>query len=333
MLPLIQHRFPILDGLRAVSILLVLATHMLPLGPKVLRLNETTGPMGMSLFFGLSGFLITRQLLGNDNVREFLIRRCARILPLAYAYILIVFGIFSFDPNRLFWTATFVENYFPSHLNGYNSHFWSLCVEMQFYAFIAIVVATIGKRGLWIVIPACVTITAWRMANGAYVDIATHLRADEILAGACVGLLYAEDRELPHSRLLLPAVALAWIIASSPFSGPLQYLRPYTSAVLIFAMLGQEKTRIGVLLTSKIMRYIAATSYALYVIHHGLIQGWWNEGSFFERYLFKRPISFALTFLLAHVSTFYWERHWINGAKNWIRRGKRTSVTTVSEAI
>ena len=43
-------RLTVLDGLRAISIVLVLATHMLPLGPKSLRLNETAGAMGMSLF-------------------------------------------------------------------------------------------------------------------------------------------------------------------------------------------------------------------------------------------------------------------------------------------
>ena len=40
-------KLAVLDGLRAISILLVLATHMLPLGPKPLRINETTGAMGM----------------------------------------------------------------------------------------------------------------------------------------------------------------------------------------------------------------------------------------------------------------------------------------------
>ena len=55
-------RLPALDGLRAISILLVLAAHMLPLGPKILGLNFTAGAMGMSLFFALSGFLIASAL-------------------------------------------------------------------------------------------------------------------------------------------------------------------------------------------------------------------------------------------------------------------------------
>jgi len=43
-------RMPILDGWRAASILLVLGAHLLPIGPKVLGLNETAGAMGMALF-------------------------------------------------------------------------------------------------------------------------------------------------------------------------------------------------------------------------------------------------------------------------------------------
>src|ERR1700692_4978158 len=90
--------FPVLDGLRAISILLVLACHLLPLGPKVLRLNETAGAMGMSLFFALSGFLITTGLIKNPDIHEFMVRRLARILPLAYAFTIVVFLIFSLDP-------------------------------------------------------------------------------------------------------------------------------------------------------------------------------------------------------------------------------------------
>jgi peptidoglycan/LPS O-acetylase OafA/YrhL len=46
-----------MDGWRGLSILFVLATHLLPLGPKVLRLNETFGPIGMALFFYTVGIL------------------------------------------------------------------------------------------------------------------------------------------------------------------------------------------------------------------------------------------------------------------------------------
>src|SRR5437868_1260264 len=178
-------KLPVLDGLRAISILLVLACHLLPLGPKALRLNETAGAMGMSLFFALSGFLITSGLARNPNVHEFIARRLARILPLAYAYTFVVFLFFSFDPKALLWTNLFVVNYLTQYLaNGWTEHFWSLCVEVQFYLAIALVVLATGRKGLWIVWPSCLLITLLRINAGAYLAVQTHLRVDEILAGA-----------------------------------------------------------------------------------------------------------------------------------------------------
>ena len=165
-------RLPVLDGLRAISILLVLACHMLPLGPKTLQFNDTAGAMGMSLFFSLSGFLITSTLLHNASVLEFMVKRLARILPLAYAYAFFVFTFVHFDPSAALWTASFLINYFPSYMvDGLNNHFWSLCVEMHFYAAIALIVLFGGRKGLWIVWPACLLISAIRIHGGAYIAI------------------------------------------------------------------------------------------------------------------------------------------------------------------
>ena len=77
-------------------------------------------------------------------------------------------------------------NYFTEYLNSYNGHFWSLCVEVHFYMAIALVVVCVGQKGIWVVWPACLAITAARISEGAYIAIQTHLRGDEILAGACV---------------------------------------------------------------------------------------------------------------------------------------------------
>jgi peptidoglycan/LPS O-acetylase OafA/YrhL len=67
-----------------------MVTQMLPLGPPKLRLSATTGVLGMSRFFCLSGFLISMTLLCRPSLREFLVRRVCRILPLAWLYLLIV---------------------------------------------------------------------------------------------------------------------------------------------------------------------------------------------------------------------------------------------------
>src|SRR5262245_26714186 len=89
-------RLPVLDGLPSSSIRLILGIHLLPLGPKVLELNETTGLMGMSLFFALSGFLIASGLIHNADVSEFIVKRLTRIVPLAYTYSFLVFSFVVF---------------------------------------------------------------------------------------------------------------------------------------------------------------------------------------------------------------------------------------------
>jgi peptidoglycan/LPS O-acetylase OafA/YrhL len=315
-------RLPILDGLRAISILLVLAAHMLPLGPKILRLNYTAGAMGMSLFFALSGFLITSTLIHNSDIFEFLVKRLARVVPLAYAYTFLVFSLLFFDPQAALWTAGFLINYFPNYMIGeLNNHFWSLCVEMHFYIAIALVVMIWQKKGLWIVWPACLIITALRISDGAYIAIQTHLRVDEILAGACVATLYRSSWTgcTRYPTMLASLAALLWFISGNPYAEWFQYLRPYATALLLAAILCHGNTLLVSFLTSRLMRYIAAVSYALYVIHPLTIHGWFNQGSIVDRYLLKRPISFIMTFAGAHISTFYWEKFWMQAGRNWIQ--------------
>jgi peptidoglycan/LPS O-acetylase OafA/YrhL len=83
------------------------------------------------------------------------------------------------------------------------------------------------------------------------------------------------------------------------------------------------------------MRYIATTSYALYVLHPLAAFGWWNDGSILERYLFKRPLGFVITFIAAHLSTFYWERGWMEAARHWLelRRIRRQKMQASLERV
>jgi peptidoglycan/LPS O-acetylase OafA/YrhL len=313
-------RISTLDGLRALSILLVLAAHMLPLGPKVLRGNEMAGAMGMSLFFGLSGFLIVSNLLSGQTVRDFFVRRLARIIPLAYAYLAFVFLILSFDPTRFFGNLLFICNYVHWLMGDYAGHFWSLCVEVHFYIAIGIVVLCFGQRGLWLIIPACLIITGLRISGGAVINIKTHLRVDEILAGAIVALAHHRGLlKFTTSQWTVAFAVIALAAASSPLSGWLQYARPYFSAVVLATSVVLVPSLLKTILTSRPARYVAEVSYALYVIHPITIHGWMNEGTLVERYLIKRPISLALTFIIATISTFYYERFWINCAKHLLK--------------
>jgi peptidoglycan/LPS O-acetylase OafA/YrhL len=313
-------KLPILDGLRAVSILLVLACHLLPLGPKAFQFNVSAGAMGMSLFFALSGFLITSGLLRRPDLLEFITRRLARILPLAFAYTMIVFLIFSFDSNALIFTNLFVVNYLTQYLNSWNEHFWSLCVEMHFYLAIALVILFAGRKGIWVVWPACLAVTLLRIKAGTYLSIETHLRVDEILSGACVATIFKGSVKYRAAPVTLAAAVLLWAISSYAYSSGFQYFRPYATGLLLLASLHYGAVNPKTILASRPMRYIAEISYALYIIHPATAHGWMSEGSTISKYLLKRPISFALTFVLAHLSTFYWERYWQSAAKRWLER-------------
>ena len=317
---------PVLDGLRAISIACVLAAHLLPLGPKSFGLNEAAGATGMSLFFALSGFLIVR-VLHAGSVREFAVKRLARILPLAYLYMIVVFVIYAQSPVSLLAGLGFVLNYHPGLMILPTEHLWSLCVEIHFYLCIA-ALAIFGRRALLVVWPCCFAITALRLAQGVHISIESHLRLDEILAGACVATLprfrgakiscWSQSPAMAHAAWI--GAALAWMAASHPSSGFLQYLRPYAAALLLAVTLGLPECRARIILGSRSLRHVAAISYALYVIHPLTAHGWWNSGSLIERYLFKRPASFLITILAAHASTFYWERRWMDIARRWLSR-------------
>jgi peptidoglycan/LPS O-acetylase OafA/YrhL len=323
-----QGQVPVLNGLRAVSILLVLGAHLFPLGPKVLQLNGAAGAMGMALFFSLSGFLITSQLQRGTPVSAFLVRRLARILPLAYAYLAIASVLIGLSASYPVWTATFTVNYATEWLTGsYNSHFWSLCVEVQFYLAIALVVALGGRRTVLIVWPACLLVTIFRVSQGEVIAIQTHLRVDEILIGACIATVFAQHKPAERGMVWLLGACALWVVCSHPTAGALQYLRPYATGAVLWVALGLSQGWMRAFLVSRPMAYVADISYGLYIIHPITAHGWMNEGSLVERYLIKRPISIAVTFALAHFSRFTWEQYWTDAARRWKPLSPRSDLS------
>lgn len=329
-----RHRLAVLDGWRGISILLVLGAHLLPLGPKSWRFNEMAGPMGMALFFTLSGFLITRFLLQHNSVVDFLIRRFFRIVPLAWLALIVALPlagapVSSYPPNFFFYA-----NLPPYYLVEVADHFWSLCVEVQFYATVALIVAFLGKRGLYLLIAICVAVTAHRVASGAEIEIVTWHRVDEILAGAILALLYSGKlgrvAVTAVSRSSVYVLLVLFALSCHPATGFANYLRPYFAAALVGTTLYSPPVRVGSVLRSSSLRYIAAISFALYVFHGLLVHTWLGEGEKLARYL-KRPLLFAATFALAHLSTFQFEHRWIEFGKRLSARYRRPQVGGISD--
>jgi peptidoglycan/LPS O-acetylase OafA/YrhL len=308
-----------LDGWRALSIILVLSAHLLPLGPKSLQLNAAAGTMGMALFFTLSGFLITRFLAAEHaSVRIFVIRRFFRIVPLSWLVCLIVLPLNHASLGTYAGHLIFYGNLPPFWLLPMTSHFWSLCVEMQFYLGIAALVAVFGRKGLYSVPLVCLAVTTLRIVTGAHISIVTWLRVDEILAGGIVALAYSGwfgPRPMRiFSRinvyLMLPVVLLSCHEAS----GPLQYLRPYLAAAMVAASLVNAPSLLARLFEHRITAWIATISYALYIIHGVLMETWLGSGDTNAKYL-KRPVLIGATFALAHLSTYKFEQPCIALAK------------------
>src|SRR5260221_4908735 len=123
-------RIPSLDGLRAISIALVVWCHV---GDG--RGMYSYGSFGVTIFFVISGFLITHLLAaeeekrGSVSISDFYRRRAFRILPPAILYLLVTAGLTS--GVDVLHCLLFVRNLNPG--SEVTSHYWSLSIEEQFY--------------------------------------------------------------------------------------------------------------------------------------------------------------------------------------------------------
>ena len=317
-----ESRSSVLDGWRGISITLVLLGHLFPLGPKSWQLNSTVAAAGMAIFFILSGFLITNLLLRNQNIKHFLIRRFLRIVPLAWLAMIVSMLAFNANQQNYLPHLLFYVNLTPKLLTNYTAHLWSLCVEMQFYVAIALLIGLFKQKAFWLLPVLAVCVTLNRYVNDIEMTITTYHRVDEILAGTILALINHSAYE-QAKRLIakLPVLILFGflLISTHPNSGIFNILRPYIAMLLIGSTLfaSQYQTLgkwVTPLLNSRILFYLASISYALYVIHGILGSTWLGEGERLEKYL-KRPLLLAITFALAHLSTFYYEKYWINLGK------------------
>ena len=140
-------RLASLDGWRAFSILLVLGSHCkftagFPSGLTRWANWLFDGDLGVRFFFAISGFLITWLLILEENqcgrisLKHFYIRRALRILPVYFAFLLILVALqwlTPFSQTTLTWVGnlTLTRNFIGTSWTS--GHLWSLSVEEQFY--------------------------------------------------------------------------------------------------------------------------------------------------------------------------------------------------------
>src|SRR5437868_3288074 len=129
-----------MDGLRFIAIFLVLLEHF----ATIVEGHISAGYYGVDLFFAISGFLITGILLKSTKsfgraYKNFIGRRTLRIFPIYYLTILILYVagneyVHGYLIYLLSYTYNYAWIYFKIPVNSI-THFWSLCVEEQFYLF------------------------------------------------------------------------------------------------------------------------------------------------------------------------------------------------------
>lgn len=319
-------RQPVLDGVRACSIVFVLMAHWLPLNTMHPGANGAIGVFGMALFFVLSGYLIGGQLLRRVAPRVFIVHRLARVLPLAWLAALIVGLLWHFEPQQLLAHLLFYANLPPQQLTHPLEHYWSLCVELQFYA-VAALLLCLQPRWTWVVLPVLLVVnTAYRVSFGAIAGSVTWVRSDDILAGAVLALLMngpACERvrgflAQPWWPWLLPP--LLYVACVLPEGGnSLNYCRAYLAAAWVGALLCQPEARMSRWLSHRRWAWLAAVSYAVYIIHAPLAATWLGSGDLLEKYA-KRPLLLAVVLLLAHLSTFHFERRFTRWARGYGER-------------
>ncbi|HET7492717.1 MAG TPA: acyltransferase family protein [Bradyrhizobium sp.] len=291
-----------IDGLRALSILLVVGYHAQPwLVPG--------GFIGVDIFFVISGFLITRIILTEDQAGhfsslQFYARRIRRIFPalivvLAVTYLIGWFVLlpdgFSLLGQSTAAGVAFVSNLFQLSQTGYFApdagenpllHLWSLGIEEQFYIFwpllLLALVATKRQR-LWIAIIAATSFAMSLAILLGYKEWSFYSpisRAWELLAGGILAnWLFesgaAKTPRLPLGHDLLAAIGIVAIAAASValnkdslFPG-IYALAPVGGAVLI--ILSPHSALNRILLSSRPMVLIGLISYPLYLWHWPLL--------------------------------------------------------------
>jgi len=269
-----------------------------PVGTSTLLFIFGNGALGVSIFFAISGFLITTLLLsefretGDISLKAFYLRRAFRILPAFYTYLTVI-GVLSLagaivtKRADFLSAAVFVWNYYwPAH-NWFLGHTWSLSVEEQFYLLWPLALVTLKPRRaailalILIALAPAVRLLMYLLvpSSRVHIPVMLHTRVDVLMFGCVAALLWDEPK---FKRLLqwvyrrhVPAVALCFLLIISPcINRALRggyalsvgwTLESACITVLLLWAIDHPATRIGRLLNWRPIAFIGVMSYSLYL--------------------------------------------------------------------
>ena len=289
--------FPTFDGIRAIGIALLIAGHA---GYPVAGLP---GDLGVSAFFVLSGFLITRIIMreydetGDISLRTFYARRTLRIFPAYYFYICVSFAIdwykqAHWSPAQTASAFGYMMNYFNAvnnHPGTELAHTWSLAVEEQFYLLWPLAFLLLAKRGrralTWALIGSIVFVMSWRSylflsrtVGSAWAYNAFDCRFDNLAVGCLLAVTIDRPRVLAAGKTIatrawFPLVTLAALVILRKLTTvDFRYSIGFTIyavllAVFFVQVLQLYPTRLWSWLEHPVVRYIGNISYPMYLWH------------------------------------------------------------------
>ncbi|MBS0661212.1 MAG: acyltransferase [Verrucomicrobia bacterium] len=236
-----DRRIPSLDGLRGISILLVLCGHAsygLTWIPQPILAYAGNGRLGVMVFFLLSGYLIyslsVREVLatGRFDWRAFYLRRVLRIFPCFYVFILTVvvlrsLGLVDLSLSTLLSAATFTLNYghlwagsTPSPDYHVVAHYWTLALEEQFYLTWPVLMLLFLRRQLRSALVAVMLLAPVSRVACYYLmpesrgqlGMMFHTAFDLIAGGVLLGELLAGGRP---REILLRLARQGWLVAGA----------------------------------------------------------------------------------------------------------------------
>jgi peptidoglycan/LPS O-acetylase OafA/YrhL len=292
---------PSLDGIRAVSVALVFFSHN-GLGSVV------PGGLGVTIFFVLSGFLITTLMrseyaeYGSISLRAFYLRRLLRLAPplIIVTCIAVVLSLTlaigtPFTPAGLVSVLLYFSNYFLiTHAAGNQPPglgvTWSLAVEEHYYFLyppLMLLLLRFGRPALSAVTLAllCGAILAWRcwlVTHGAsehHLDMGTDTRVDAILIGCLLAVIANPwlDPLPPANRvrdLGLAAACLSVLVATLLWrSDFFRFTFRYTAqslaiAGLLYFAVARAQMAPFRWLNARPLVYLGEVSYTVYLAHY-----------------------------------------------------------------
>jgi peptidoglycan/LPS O-acetylase OafA/YrhL len=281
-----MRHWPALDGLRGVAIVLVMGNHFGVAG------FTNAGQVGVTLFFVLSGYLITGLLLadqfrvGRIRFVRFYIRRALRLLPALFVMLAVVvplMAIIGANAIRAAVPAVFYYANWAQVTSGeipVLGHLWTLSIEEQFYIVwpaLLLALLTISPGTKWTIgflscgagLAMVARIILWEPTAAGYYRVfyGTDTRADGLLLGCALAFLFSRATINPPRWLVGTSVAAVVAFTVTPGLGFLAVVGLGAVALASAVLVAAAATQAGGLLDWKPLVWTGTASYSLYLWH------------------------------------------------------------------